>query len=307
MEGGVQAQTDSVAALTVIRAAGGVLSRNTGDAERLALVHRPRYDDWTLPKGKLKRGEHALEGACREVLEETGVRPAVRTRLTTVSYPVQVNGPAGGGSGLAEKVVDYWTMTPTETLGFTPGSEIDQVAWLPVDEARKRLSYDHDREVVDLFVELPRVTGVVIVARHASAGERDSWPGPDEERPLDSTGVTQARRMARLLRLFGPTRLVSAPPRRCVDSLKPLSAKVGLPIEVDTAFAETAEPAVAARRLKAFAATRPCAVVCSQRGLIAPMLSALTRRAESSFETPKGKAWVISFAGKRVVALDNVP
>lgn len=292
--------------MTVIRAAGGVLWRNTGDMERLALVHRPRYDDWTLPKGKLKRGEHPLEGACREVLEETGVRPAVRgPHLKTVSYLV----PAGGAdrSALADKVVDYWTMTPNETLGFTPGSEIDQVAWLSVDDARNRLSYEHDREVVSAFAKLPRVTGVVIVARHASAGERGSWPGPDQERPLDATGVTQARRMARLLRLFAPARLVSASPRRCVDSLKPLSTKVGLPIDVDTTFDETADPASAAKRLKVFAATQPCTVVCSQRGLIAPVLSALTRRAVSSFETPTGKAWVMSFAGKRVVAWDGLP
>jgi 8-oxo-dGTP diphosphatase len=296
-----------VAALTVIRAAGGVLWRNTSDMERLAVVHRPRYDDWTLPKGKLKRGEHPLEGACREVLEETGVRPAVRTRLKTISYLVPTDRSDPEGSARADKVVDYWTMTPTETLGFTPGSEIDRVAWLSVDEARERLTYDHDREVVSAFAKLPRVTGVVIVARHTSAGERGSWPGPDQERPLDATGVTQARRMARLLRLFAPARLVSASPWRCVDSLKPLSTKVGLPIEVDTTFDETADPASAAKRLKVFAATRQCTVVCSQRGLIAPMLSALTRRAESSFETPKGKAWVMSFAGKRVVAWDDLP
>ncbi len=297
-----------MAALTVIRAAGGVLWRNTGDRERIAVVHRPRYDDWTLPKGKLKRGEHPLEGACREVLEETGVRPAVRTRLKTISYLVPADrADTADRSALADKVVDYWTMTPTETLGFTPGSEIDRLAWLSVDDARNRLSYDHDREVVSAFANLPRVTGVVIVARHASAGERDSWPGPDQERPLDATGVTQARRMARLLRLYSPTRLVSASPRRCVDSLKPLSTKVALSVEVHTTFNETADPAAAATWLEVFATTQPCTVVCSQRGLVAPMLAALTRRAESSFETPKGKSWVISFAGNRVVAIDDVP
>ncbi|MGE5829369.1 MAG: NUDIX hydrolase, partial [Micromonosporaceae bacterium] len=133
-----------------IQAAGGVLWRGgIGGAEpaldrpvplavEVALVHRPRYDDWSLPKGKLRRREHPLVAACREVLEETGVRPAAGPRLPSTSYPVRLNGQT------VQKHVDYWAMMMIAEGGFTPGAEVDAVQWLPVPDALDRLSYKHD-------------------------------------------------------------------------------------------------------------------------------------------------------------------
>lgn len=112
-------------------------------------MHRPRFDDWSLPKGKLKRHEHPLAAAVREVREETGVRALVGARLPTVSYDVWA------GDELREKVVDYWAMTVAGEASWRAGREVDEVIWLPVDKALKQLSYPHDRRVLRAFAELP--------------------------------------------------------------------------------------------------------------------------------------------------------
>ena len=117
-----------------VRAAGGVVRR---DGEVL-LVHRPKYDDWTFPKGKLDVGESDEDAALREVEEETGYRCSLGPELTTTSYTDSHGRP---------KVVRYWLMRP-EDGRFEPTQEVDQIAWLSPKEAARRLSYDRDREVL---------------------------------------------------------------------------------------------------------------------------------------------------------------
>jgi 8-oxo-dGTP diphosphatase len=122
----------------LLRAAGGVLHREG----LVALVHRPRYNDWSLPKGKLEAGEDDLAAALREVLEETGHRGAVERDLGTIEYPVERHGM------LQRKVVRYCAM---RYMGgaFAPHREVDELRWLPRDEARVLLTYDRDRTVLD--------------------------------------------------------------------------------------------------------------------------------------------------------------
>lgn len=125
-----------------VRAAGGVLWRpgRDGDVE-VALVHRPKYDDWTLPKGKLDAGEGWLDAAVREVAEETGHSVEVGDALGDITYRV-----AGG-----DKRVRYWAMRAAGGA-FTPTSEVDALRWLPASQARWALTYDRDREVLNRFV-----------------------------------------------------------------------------------------------------------------------------------------------------------
>ena len=131
-------------AFRVVRAGGGIVSRVTasGDVE-LLVVHRPKYDDWTFPKGKAERGEHDIDAARREVEEETGFRCAVGRELTSTTYVDRKGRP---------KEVRYWLMT-IEDGEFTPTDEVDELRWVSPDQARWLLSYDRDRDVLDAFVE----------------------------------------------------------------------------------------------------------------------------------------------------------
>jgi 8-oxo-(d)GTP phosphatase len=269
-----------------IHAAGGVVWRAGGAEPVVALVHRPRYDDWSLPKGKLKRGEHPLAAAVREVEEETGVRATPRLPLPRVRYWL----------GDQPKVVDYWEMavTPAGIGEFQPNSEVDGLAWLPVTEAVDRLSYGHDADLLRAWASLPPVTGTVLLVRHTDAGDR--WPAGDALRPLSSGGVADARALCRLLALFAPARLVSASPLRCRQTLDPLATDFQLSIEVDPAFDEaTGDPVAAGDRLRRFATTGRTTVVCSQRTVIPPALERLA--GDADYATAKGDGWLLPFAG----------
>jgi 8-oxo-dGTP diphosphatase len=117
-----------------VQAAGGVVVRDG----RVAVVHRPKYEDWTLPKGKLDPGEDFEEAALREVGEETGLRCELGRELPSTSYRDSKDRP---------KVVRYWEMTPVAGE-FVPNSEVDELRWLEPDEAAELLTYDRDREVL---------------------------------------------------------------------------------------------------------------------------------------------------------------
>jgi 8-oxo-dGTP diphosphatase len=117
-----------------VDAAGGVVERDG----RVLLVHRPRYDDWTFPKGKLDPGESFEDAALREVEEETGVRCTLGRELPPTSY--EVNG--------RPKLVRYWLMSPDAELDFAPNDETDDIRWVTPDEARALLTYDRDRDVL---------------------------------------------------------------------------------------------------------------------------------------------------------------
>ncbi|GAA1772314.1 NUDIX hydrolase [Luedemannella helvata] len=279
-----------------IRAAGGVLVRDG----LVALVHRPRYDDWTLPKGKAHRGEAPLVTACREVWEETGVRPVPQRYLTTASYAV------GTAAGPARKTVDYWTMAPGGETGFTPGDEIDEVAWLAPPAAGARLSYAHDIAVLEAYRSAPAHTGVVILLRHATAGRRGDVAGADSERPLDAAGRARAEALRAPLDWYGPHRLVSASPVRCLQTLGPLASTLELPVEVDPAFDEAADPVSAASRVRALAGGGRSTVVCSQGGLLPPLLGELTGRRVDDFATDKGAGWEVGFAAGGAVVVDRL-
>lgn len=125
----------------VVRAAGGVVTRGGGRDPEVLLVHRPRYDDWSLPKGKLGSGERWEDGALREVEEETGLRCRAGPELASSSYVDRHGRP---------KLVRYWAMTPVGG-DFAPNDEVDEVRWLPVDDAAALLSYERDREVLQSF------------------------------------------------------------------------------------------------------------------------------------------------------------
>jgi 8-oxo-dGTP pyrophosphatase MutT (NUDIX family) len=136
----------------LVRAAGGVIWRRRGDRVETAVVHRPRYDDWTLPKGKLDDGETLEDCARREILEETGIAVELGEHVCTTRYPVTAK-----GGRHATKVVDYWLARPVDVPVFTsndesvfvPNDEVDELRWCDAADAAALLSYARDREVLD--------------------------------------------------------------------------------------------------------------------------------------------------------------
>jgi 8-oxo-dGTP pyrophosphatase MutT (NUDIX family) len=207
-------------------------SSGTSEVEIL-LVHRPKYDDWSLPKGKREPGEHILLTAVREVREETGVRSVLGPRLPSVEYL----------NGAFPKRSDYWSMFSPEEAdsGFTAGHEVDEVSWLPLAQARQRLTYPRDAAVIAGL--RPRATVPLILLRHASAGQKENWPEGDESRPLDAKGEADALALAGLLSCFTPrARVLSSPALRCTESVRPYAEAFGGTVDTEAALALPRRP-----------------------------------------------------------------
>jgi 8-oxo-(d)GTP phosphatase len=245
-----------------VEAAGGVLWRAVDHPPgvEVALVHRPKYDDWSIPKGKLDPGEHYLLAAVREVREETGFDAVPGRPLGELRYLKDA----------ALKRVRYWAM---EAGGgrFTPTAEVDQLMWLPPREAQLHLEADRDRPVLERFARDPRPTRPLVLVRHGSAGDRTAWSGEDRARPLDDVGHAQADVLARILELYRVKRVASADVLRCMDTLAPFASAQGLSIETEPLFSETGfetHPDRAVDRLLELAADPTPIAVCSQGGVI---------------------------------------
>jgi 8-oxo-dGTP pyrophosphatase MutT (NUDIX family)/phosphohistidine phosphatase SixA len=278
----------------VVAAAGGSVWRRAPDGGlEAAVVHRPRYDDWSLPKGKLDAGEHALTAAVREVGEETGLAVVAGRRSVQTRYPV-----AEG-----TKRVDYWVM---QAVGgeFDPNHEVDDLRWLPVPDAAAMCSHEHDRAVL---ADLAR-TGVplmptLILVRHGRAGDRSEWDGPDDLRPLDRRGRAQAKRLAEVLPVFRPVDVLTAPPVRCRQTVEPVADRLGLDVRPvpelgEEGFAADPEAGLAVvERLLAPRTDPGVTVVCSQGGAIPSVLMSLGVRWAGAHRVfppaAKGSVWVL--------------
>ena len=211
-------------------AAGVVVFR---PGRRVLLVHRPAYDDWSFPKGKLDPGEHAAVAAVREVAEETGLHVRLGQPLAPQRYPV-------GGRG---KTVHYWVGWPVgddDVSGYLVNDEIDEVVWLRADEAMTWLSYERDRETLAEATRVRKRTQAFVTLRHGKARSRKGWSRkkPDQERPLISLGHHQAQRLVALLAAYDVTRLASSSSVRCVQTLQPYADSTGWDLELDSGLSE---------------------------------------------------------------------
>jgi 8-oxo-(d)GTP phosphatase len=277
----------------LVAAGGGALWRpGVAGGIETAVVHRPRYDDWSLPKGKLDAGESALAAAAREVTEETGYAVVVGRRSVQSSYPI-----AEG-----TKRVDYWLMRASGGA-FAPNDEVDELRWLNPADAGELCTHEPDQHVLaDLVRRDVPCAPTLLLVRHAHAGSRSEWDGPDEDRPLDRRGIDQARRLAAVLPLFGPTEILSAERARCRETVSPLAERLGLAVGTVAELGEEefqADPRAALeviRRLLEPRADPGVTVVCSQGGAIPSALAALDVRWTGTREFPpaaKGSVWAL--------------
>jgi 8-oxo-(d)GTP phosphatase len=296
--------TDAVA----VEAAGGVLwrTRRGGTDVEVALVHRPKYDDWSLPKGKLEADEHPLLGALREIEEETGARSVPGRPLGETRY---------AKDGLAKRV-RYWA---TLQIGgdFVPSSEVDRVMWLPPRKALSRLPADRDRPILAEFLRDTRQTRACVVVRHASAGNRQTWTGDDADRPLDELGRIQAEGLADLLSAYEVADAYSADVQRCLDTVGPFATRTGRPIASEPLVSETgfaANPDAAAARVLEIVSRPVPSVICTQRAALPHLVVEVCRRlgATGHLAQPvrKGASVVLHVTldqPPELVALDQLP
>ncbi len=284
-------------------AAGAVLWRPDPDSgqPRVAVIHRPRYDDWSLPKGKLDAGENEPVAAVREIWEETGQRSHLGRRLTEVSYPIP--------EGL--KIVHYWA---ARGVGgdFAPGAEVDRLVWLPVAEASGMLSYPHDREVLHRFAEYRADTQTVLVVRHGTAGVKARYKGDDRSRPLDKNGRAQAESLVGQLMAFGATDVYAADRDRCTQTVEPLAQELGVTITVEPTLTEEAyadDPRAAQERVIEIAARGGTPVICTQGKVIPYLLEWWCARdgmTPVKSSNRKGSTWILSLDDGRLVAADYI-
>lgn len=289
---------------TVIEAAGVVLWRpSRKHGIKVAVIHRPRYDDWSLPKGKAEVGECPQLTAWRETVEETGHVPRLGRHIDTISYE----------SAAGRKVVHYFA---ARVVGgeFAANREVDEMRWLTLAKARALLTYPRDRTLLDSFMTLPADLATVVLVRHARAGQRDSFPGADSKRPLDRKGKRQAQELARRLQTMHPTMVAAAPLERCRQTVAPLAASLALAVTDEPSLSEVEyqhDPAAARRRtvdIALAARDNGLAVICSQGGVIPGVVKSLASRTDlelATTTTPKGAYWVLSFDDKRLCQADR--
>ena len=215
------AQPDVVAA--------GVVTFRPG--REVLVVHRPKYDDWSFPKGKLERWEHPTAAAVREVAEETGLHVRLGPPLPSQRY----------STGRRMKTVHYWTgrvVGDDDVSLYRANHEIDHVEWVPLDKASALLTYDFDRETLAHARTMRRKTRALVVLRHAVARSRRTWRSDDAERPLLKIGEAQADRLVPLLAAYDASRVVSSTSLRCVQTVRPYVETTGYELEARRRLSE---------------------------------------------------------------------
>jgi 8-oxo-(d)GTP phosphatase len=254
-----------------IVAAGAVVGRR---GSQVLLVHRPKYDDWSFPKGKLDPGEHALAAAVREVAEETGLQVRLGPPLPDQWYDVR-NG------SVRRKRVHYWAgrvVGDDDVSAYRPNDEVDELAWLPTEEARERLSYERDRAILAAYLPVRKRSTPLVVLRHAKAHPRKAWSGDDQERPLSAAGELQAEHLAPLLDAYGVTRVVSSSSRRCWTTVAPYAETRGLPLELtETLSEEAADARGVEEAVRDLLGGKEPAVLCTHRPVLPLVLEPLGR------------------------------
>ncbi|MHA2788824.1 NUDIX hydrolase [Corynebacterium sp. S7] len=287
-------------------AAGAVLWRKDEHGNReVACIHRPGYDDWSLAKGKVDPDESLPVTAVREVFEETGYHVRLGKLLGRTVYPVLDR----------TKVVYYWT---GEVLSgeFTPNSEVDEIRWLPMDQAQELMTYDLDREVLvkaEKRFNLP-ATSRILYVRHAKAHDRAKWNGDDNLRPLEKKGRRQAEMLVPMLTPFAPTRVFSAEPDRCVQTAEPLADELGVDVVVDKRFGDEYWLEHMVEAQQAFMEVvnmGGTSVIVAQGVAIPDMIAWLSANGrlpiDGEIKAKKGSVWSLSFNNGELTGADYMP
>jgi 8-oxo-dGTP pyrophosphatase MutT (NUDIX family)/phosphohistidine phosphatase SixA len=279
-----------------VLAAGAVVTRKGGD---VLLVHRPKYDDWSFPKGKLDPGEHVTTAAVREVAEETGLDIRLGPPLRTQRYWVE-NGER------RIKRVHYWVgrvVGDDDVSSYRINSEIDEVIWLPLEKARERLDYDYDLATLEEYERVRKKSFPLVILRHGRARARKAWKKDDRERPLTKAGEFQAEQVVPVLGAYGVTRVLTSSSRRCWSTVAPYADVALLDLnDTDDLSEEDATPKRVADHVHALLARKEASVLCTHRPVLPWVFEALGLGAH---QLAPGAIFVVHHRRGRIVATEH--
>jgi 8-oxo-dGTP diphosphatase len=288
-----------------IEGAGAVLWQAIDDAEvKIAIIHRPRYDDWSLPKGGVDAGESHIQAAFREVLEETGVKAIFGPEIGTVDY--EVNG--------VTKEVRYWLAEADQFNAATPNpEEVDATEWLSISDAINKLSNSDDREIVRMAEEFGFGSTPLVLLRHTKALKRDQWDGDDGDRPLEHVGQIQAAKIPAIYAPYAIERIYSSDAIRCVQTIEVMAAEYGItPIyssEIsEFGFEKDSEKALD-YALSVMLSDKP-SVMCSHNPVLPKLVKKLIGKKNFkrlSAELKPGDSFVLHHRSGEVIAVDWTP
>lgn len=283
----------------MIKAAGAIIWRENLPFElEVLVIHRPQYDDWSFPKGKVEEGETPIAAAFREVKEETGVEAIFGQYLGTTSYKVEDH----------KKKVKYWmAQAYKESAPFTPNAEVDKIEWVDIKTARHFLTHDEDRDLLDEFVAKERYVSTLILLRHAKAIKRSEWNDYDLDRPLSAEGIEQSERLIRHLQPFGINGIYSSDALRCYTTVEPLADALGLSVNVtqilnEESFEKKAkDPVEYVRQLMKMGGNQ---LVSGHNPVIPHILTKIARVEYSADDLSPADAWIIYHRGDKVYAVE---
>lgn len=285
-----------------VLAAGAVLwRRSDAGTVEYACIHRPHYDDWSLAKGKLDPNENLIMTAAREITEETGYQIQLQRLLGHVYYPIHDR----------TKVVYYWLAKVTGGE-FISNNEVDEIRWLPIQDALELLTYEVDHAVLataDMAVQ-QNVTSRIVLIRHARAKQRATWLGDDKKRPLDRKGLRQVELLTETLPPFHATTVSSTPIPRCTRTAEPLAAMIGVPLVEDPALESgclKTNPTACIEHILAHRQVPGTHIVVAEGPVVKAVIEHLAQQTDHVLEatsTKKGSIWMLSFANETFVGAD---
>jgi 8-oxo-dGTP diphosphatase len=209
------------------------------------------------------------------------------------------------------KKVYYWAARSTGGE-FTPGNEVDQLVWLPVADAKDKLTYGHDRKLLRRFAKHPADTRTVLVVRHGTAGRKSRFKGDDTKRPLDKRGLAQAEALVPQLLAFGATDVHAADRLRCQQTVEPLAEELGVTVQNEPALTEESyakSPKRGRHRILEIAEQGGTPVICTQGKVIPDLIEWWCDRdgvKPDKSRNHKGSTWVLSLSAGRLIAADHI-
>lgn len=289
----------------IIQAAGAVLWRRlSDDLLQIALIHRPRYNDWSFPKGKQEEGETAITCAYREVLEETGYESLFGPDLGEIHYDVEG----------VRKRVRYWAAeaigNPISVLDI---KEVDQLIWVTLEDAKSKLTSDSDRIILENFRLFGADTHPLILLRHAKAISREDWDSDDGDRPLAQSGQLQSKRFHSQFLPFGIEEIHTSDAVRCYESIEQLARSLSINPIFSPQLSEYSfqkDPKSWKTTISDIIENEITTLVCSHNPVIPEIVKHLIGKKslkKLDHDLLPGEAWILHLKDAEVIAIDWVP